>query len=132
MRKKKLVKRVAGIALTVGVVILAIVCVGKVNRIQNEKDIIGTWKDTNAEEVFTFQENGELAVSKDMPDSGLSCGNASYGFSYSDIICVTQGDSSVEFEIEVDHDRTKKILLAHGRIQMRRRYLPFKRTGNLL
>ncbi len=48
MRKKKLVKRVAGIALTVGVVILAIVCVGKVNRIQNEKDIIGTWKDTNA------------------------------------------------------------------------------------
>ena len=28
MRKKKLVKRVAGIALTVGVVILAIVCVG--------------------------------------------------------------------------------------------------------
>ena len=98
------VKRVAGIALTVGAVILAIVCVGKVNRIQNEKDIIGTWKDTNAEEVFTFQENGELAVSKDMPDSGLSCGNASYGFSYSDIICVTQGDSSVEFEIEVDHD----------------------------
>ena len=75
-----------------------------VNRIQNEKDIIGTWKDANAEEVFTFQENGELAVSKDMPDSGLSCGNASYGFSYSDIICVTQGDSSVEFEIEVDHD----------------------------
>lgn len=104
MRKKKLVKRVAGIALTVGVVILAIVCVGKVNRIQNEKDIIGTWKDTNAEEVFTFQENGELAVSKDMPDSGLSCGNASYGFSYSDIICVTQGDNSVEFEIEVNQN----------------------------
>ena len=104
MRKKKLVKRVAGIALTVGVVILAIVCVGKVNRIQNEKDIIGTWKDTNAEEVFTFQENGELAVSKDMPDSGLSCGNASYNFYYSDIICVTQGDNSVEFEIEVNQN----------------------------
>ena len=44
MRKKKLVKRVAGIALTVGVVILAVVCVGKVNRVQNEKDIIGIWK----------------------------------------------------------------------------------------
>ena len=39
-----------------------------------------------------------------MPDSDLSCGNASYNFSYSDIICVTQGDNSVEFEIEVDHD----------------------------
>lgn len=37
MGKKKLVKRVTGIALTVGVVILAIVCVGKVNLIQNEK-----------------------------------------------------------------------------------------------
>ncbi len=104
MSKKKLVKRVTGIALTVGVVILAIVFVGKVNRIQNEKDIIGTWKDVNAEEVFTFQENGELAVSKDMPDSGLFCGNALYNFSYSDIICVTQGDSSVEFEIEVDQN----------------------------
>ena len=103
MRKKKLVKRVAGIALTVGAVILAIVCVGKVNLIQNEKDIIGTWKDAN-EEVFTFQDNGKLIVSKDMPDSDLSCGNASYNFYYSDIICVTQGDNSVEFEIEVDHD----------------------------
>lgn len=60
MRKKKLVKRVAGIALTVGVVILAIVCVGKVNRIQNEKDIIGTWKDTNAEEVLPFKRTGNL------------------------------------------------------------------------
>lgn len=102
MSKKKLEKRVTGIALTVGVVILAIVCVGKVNLIQNEKDIVGTWIDVNAEEIFTFQENGELAVSKDMPDSGLSCGEAYYSFSYSDIICVTQGDSSVEFEIEVD------------------------------
>ena len=51
MSKKKLVKRVAGIALTVGVVILAVVCVGKVNRVQNEKDIIGIWKDANAEVV---------------------------------------------------------------------------------
>ena len=112
MRKKKLVKRVAGIALTVGAVILAIVCVGKVNRIQNEKDIIGTWKDANAEEIFTFQENGELAVSKDMPDSGLSCGDAYYSFSYSDIICVTQGNSSGEFEIVVDQKRIENLL--HG------------------
>ena len=103
MSKKKLVKRVTGIALTVGVVILAIVYVSKVNLIQNEKDIIGTWKDAN-EEVFTFQDNGKLIVSKDMPDSDLSCGNASYNFYYSDIICVTQGDNSVEFEIEVNQN----------------------------
>ncbi|MDR3768755.1 MAG: hypothetical protein Q3X99_05540, partial [Faecalibacterium sp.] len=43
-------------------------------------------------------------VSKDMPDSDLSCGNASYNFYYSDIICVTQGDNSVEFEIEVNQN----------------------------
>ncbi len=118
MRKKKLVKRVAGIALTVGAVILAIVCVGKVNRIQNEKDIIGTWKDTNAEEVFTFHENGELAVSKDMPDSGLSCGDAYYSFSYSDIICVTQGNSSVEFEIEVDQNELKIFFMGQEYLEL--------------
>ena len=118
MRKKKLVKRVAGIALTVGAVILAIVCVGKVNLIQNEKDIIGTWKDANAEEIFTFQENGELAVSKDMPDSGLSCGDAYYSFSYSDIICVTQGNSSVEFEIEVDQNELKIFFMGQEYLEL--------------
>ena len=97
--------------MTVGVVILAIVYVSKVNLIQNEKDIIGTWKDAN-EEVFTFQDNGKLIVSKDMPDSDLSCGNASYNFYYSDIICVTQGDNSVEFEIEVNQNEFDTFL--HG------------------
>lgn len=113
MRKKKLVKRVTGIALTVGVVILAIVCVGKVNLIQNEKDIIGTWKDANAEEVFTFQDNGELAVSKDMPDPGLACGSASYSFPSSNMICVEQGDNSVEFEIEVDQNELTIFFMGH-------------------
>ena len=102
MSKKKLVKRVAGIALTVGVVILAVVCVGKVNRVQNEKDIIGIWKDANAEVVFTFQETEELTVSKDMPAPDLSCGSASYSFPSTNMICVEQEDNSVEFEIEVD------------------------------
>ena len=48
-----------------------------------------------------------------MPDSGLSCGNASYGFSYSDIICVTQGDNSVEFEIEVDQNELTIFFMGH-------------------
>ena len=91
---------------------------GKVNRIQNEKDIIGTWKDANAEEIFTFQENGELAVSKDMPDSGLSCGDAYYSFSYSDIICVTQGNSSVEFEIEVDQNELKIFFMGQEYLEL--------------
>ena len=81
-------------------------------------DIIGTWKDANAEEIFTFQENGELAVSKDMPDSGLSCGDAYYSFSYSDIICVTQGNSSVEFEIEVDQNELKIFFMGQEYLEL--------------
>ena len=63
----------------------------------------------NAEEIFTFQENGELAVSKDMPDSGLSCGDAYYSFSYSDIICVTQEIVVVEFGRKLDQKNKLKI-----------------------
>ena len=57
MNKKKLAKSVVGIALIVSVAILIVVCVGKIKHIQNKKNIIGTWKNANAEEVFTFQEN---------------------------------------------------------------------------
>ncbi len=64
MNKKKLAKSVVGIALIVSVAILIVVCVGKIKHIQNKKNIIGTWKNANAEEVFTFQENGGL-VNKD-------------------------------------------------------------------
>lgn len=120
MRKKKLVKRVTGVALTVGVVILAIVCVGKVNLIQNEKDIIGTWKDANEEEVFTFEDNGKLIVSKDMPDSDLSCGSASYNFYYSDIICVTQGDNSVEFEMEVNQNSLTLFFMGQEYLELKK------------
>lgn len=55
MNKKKLAKSVVGIALIVSVAILIVVCVGKIKHIQNKKNIIGTWKNANAEEVFTFQ-----------------------------------------------------------------------------
>lgn len=107
MNKKARAKsrKVMILILTMIMIAFVVVCVRKVNRIQNEKDIIGTWKDSNVEEIFTFQENGELSVSKDMLDLGLSCGNASYSFPYSDVICVTQGDASVEFEIKVDRNK---------------------------
>ena len=68
MNKKKLAKSVVGIALIVSVAILIVVCVGKIKHIQNKKNIIGTWKNANAEEVFTFQEKGGLVVNKDMPE----------------------------------------------------------------
>ena len=77
MNKKKLAKSVVGIALIVSVAILIVVCVGKIKHIQNKKNIIGTWKNANAEEVFTFQENGGLVVNKDMPELGITCGDES-------------------------------------------------------
>lgn len=83
MNKKKLAKSVVGIALIVSVAILIVVCVGKIKHIQNKKNIIGTWKNANAEEVFTFQENGGLVVNKDMPELGITCGNALYSISSS-------------------------------------------------
>ena len=91
--------------LTVIMIIFAIICVRKIDHIQNEKHIIGTWKIAGSEEIFTFQDNGELIVSKDMPDAGLFRGDASYYFAYSDTICITQGEASVEFEIEVEQNR---------------------------
>ena len=100
MNKKKLAKSVVGIALIVSVAILIVVCVGKIKHIQNKKNIIGTWKNANAEEVFTFQENGGLVVNKDMPELGITCGNALYSISSSNMIFVEQRDNSVNFEIE--------------------------------
>ena len=88
MNKKKLAKSVVGIALIVSVAILIVVCVGKIKHIQNKKNIIGTWKNANAEEVFTFQENGGLVVNKDMPELGITCGNALYSISSSNMIFV--------------------------------------------
>ena len=90
---------------TVLMIIFAIICERKIERIQNEKHIIGTWKDDSSEEVITFQDNGVLIVNQDMPDAGLTCGDASYYFKYTDTICVAQEDSSVEFEIEIDKDQ---------------------------
>ena len=97
MNKKKLAKSVVGIALIVSVAIL----------------IIGTWKNANAEEVFTFQENGGLVVNKDMPELGITCGNALYSISSSNMIFVEQRDNSVNFEIEVDQNELTIFFMGH-------------------
>ena len=96
MNKKKLAKSVVGIALIVSVAIL-----------------IGTWKNANAEEVFTFQENGGLVVNKDMPELGITCGNALYSISSSNMIFVEQRDNSVNFEIEVDQNELTIFFMGH-------------------
>lgn len=64
-----------------------------------------------------FKKTG-TCCGKDMPDSGLSCGDAYYSFSYSDIICVTQGNSSVEFEIEVDQNELKIFFMGQEYLEL--------------
>jgi hypothetical protein len=113
LNKKKLAKSVVGIALIVSVAILIVVCVGKIKHIQNKKNIIGTWKNANAEEVFTFQENGVLVVNKDMPELGITCGNVLYSISSSNMIFVEQRDNSVNFEIEVDQNELTIFFMGH-------------------
>lgn len=93
------------VILSVLMVVFAAICAGKIKCIQNEKNIIGTWKKSSSEETITFQDNGTLIVHQDMPDTGLFRGNASYYFGYTDTICVMQGENSVEFEIKVNKNR---------------------------
>ena len=109
MNKKNSVKGklkiVMIIILSVLMIALIVICARKVMRIQNEKNIIGTWMQGNSEEVFTYQDNGSLIVNQDMPEVGISRGSAHYEFVYMDAIRVTQGEDSVEFEIKVSKNQ---------------------------
>ena len=109
MNKKNSVKGrlkiVMIIILSVLMIALIVICARKVMRIQNGKNIIGTWMQGNLEEVFTFQDNGSLIVNQDMPEIGISRGGAHYEFVYMNIIRVTQGEDGVEFEIKVNKNQ---------------------------
>ena len=89
------------VILSVLMIAFVILCARKIERIQNEKNIIGTWMQVNSKEVFSFQNNGSLIVNQDMPKVGISRGSAYYEFVYMNTIRVTQGEDSVEFEIKV-------------------------------
>ena len=93
----------------------------------NQKNIIGTWKNANAEEVFTFQENGGLVVNKDMPELGITCGNALYSISSSNMIFVEQRDNSVNFEIEVDQNELTIFFMGHKYWELTKQQLHIKR-----
>ena len=69
------------------------------------KNIIGTWKNSSSENVITVQDSDTLILYKDIPEAGLYHGNASYHFSYTDTICITQDDISAEFDIDVDENQ---------------------------
>lgn len=69
------------------------------------KNIIGTWKNSSSENVITVQDSEALILYNDIPEAGLYHGNASYHFSYTDTICITQDDISAEFDIDVDENQ---------------------------
>lgn len=86
--------------LAVILIVLVVVCAKKIKLSQNEKNIIGTWKNSNSENVITVQDSDTLILYNDIPEAGLYHGNASYHFSYTDTICVTQDDISAEKSID--------------------------------
>ena len=86
-------------------IVLVVVCAKKIKLAQNEKNIIGTWKNSSSENVITVQDSEALILYNDIPEAGLYHGNASYHFSYTDTICITQDDISAEFDIDVDENQ---------------------------
>ena len=93
------------IILAVILIVLVVVCAKKIKLAQNEKNIIGTWKNSSSENVITVQDSEALILYNDIPEAGLYHGNASYHFSYTDTICITQDDISAEFDIDVDENQ---------------------------
>ena len=93
------------VILSVFMIAFVVLCAIKIKRIQNEKNIIGTWMQVNSEEVLTFHDNGSLIMNQDMPEVGISSGSAYYEFAYMNTIRVTQGANSVEFEINISKNR---------------------------
>ncbi len=93
------------IILAVILIVLGVVCAKKIKLAQNEKNIIGTWKNSSSENVITVQDSEALILYNDIPEAGLYHGNASYHFSYTDTICITQDDISAEFDIDVDENQ---------------------------
>ena len=93
------------IILAVILIVLVVVCAKKIKLAQNEKNIICTWKNSSSENVITVQDSEALILYNDIPEAGLYHGNASYHFSYTDTICITQDDISAEFDIDVDENQ---------------------------
>ena len=93
------------IILAVILIVLVVVCAKKIKLAQKEKNIIGTWKNSSSENVITVQDSEALILYNDIPEAGLYHGNASYHFSYTDTICITQDDISAEFDIDVDENQ---------------------------
>lgn len=93
------------IAVIVMVLIFLAVTISKNMTLKsNENNIVATWSDSN-ENVISFNENGTVNVSKDLKNTGIESGDATYYFSFTDIIRVTQVDDSVEFHIKIKNDQ---------------------------
>ena len=59
------------IILAVILIVLVVVCAKKIKLAQNEKNIIGTWKNSSSENVITVQDSEALILYNDIPEAGL-------------------------------------------------------------
>ena len=55
------------IILAVILIVLVVVCAKKIKLAQNEKNIIGTWKNSSSENVITVQDSEALILYNDIP-----------------------------------------------------------------
>lgn len=85
---KKFLKIILTMIIIAAMIVVAVRGVEKLKLAQNEKNIVGTWDNSNLETVITFLDNGKLILNEAIADVGLSNGEADYYFSYADTIYV--------------------------------------------
>lgn len=113
-------KRITKIIFAVLLIAVAVLCAEKIKLAQNQKNIIGTWENSNAEVVITVQDNEAITIEQEMPDAGLYCGNASYHFNSTGTIFISQEDTTVEFGIDVKADKLKMSFMGQEYLILRR------------
>lgn len=102
---KKFLKIILTMIIIAAMIVVAVRGVEKLKLAQNEKNIVGTWENSNLETVITFLDNGKLILNEAIADVGLSNGEADYYFSYADTICITQDDVNIQFEVDIDSEQ---------------------------
>lgn len=98
-------KMFLGFFLIVFRVVLVVMGAEKAKLHQNKKNLIGIWEDSDSEILLIIQNQELLTLNKDLSEAGLYHGEASYYFSYTDTICITQKEVSVEFKVVIDADQ---------------------------
>lgn len=108
--KKRIAKRICiAVFITAALVIAVvgiIVAVRHNIKHNNEINIMAIW-DENGSEVFEFSADGTVEITKDLKEANLVKGNATYYFSYIDVVRIIQGNGSVEMRVRFSDNQYK-------------------------